>query len=83
MKNTASLRVESCRPDAHTKRIGTHDYRVFLNDVELTTLRNITFSMGVDEGPGRVHLDLWVDRLEVDADVIASLKNFTEPEPQE
>ncbi len=71
---SARLRIEKRDPNTELVRVTGHDVRLFLNDVELTTWRNFELSCGLEKGAMRLKLDLWIDDIEADADIFASLQ---------
>lgn len=72
-EQSARLRIEMVEPEMQLKRIRPCDLRVFLNDVELTTYTELSLSFGRSSGVVSATIELYIDRLDVDADVMAQL----------
>lgn len=78
MEPKAKLRIESLAPEDVRPRVLLRDLQLSLNDMPIPYLRNFYLSGGVDEGCVKLTLEMYVDRVEADADVLALIKDLSQ-----
>jgi len=78
----ARLRIEMKDPDSKCVRLLPRDLRVFLNDVEIDTFTELSFSFGISSPVVKAKIELYLDRIEVDAVVLAELQELCTNPPK-
>src|SRR5688500_5061993 len=77
-KGQAHLKIIDGNPYEGKQRLAPKDAIILLNDQQLP-IRHISFEIGVDM-PAKAVIEVWLNGVEIDADVLALLKAAPEEE---